>query len=192
MDHAADFGGISHVLTALPDRRPAADEALADTIRAVAGGDRDAFGRLYAAYLRLVHAVLLARVPRRDVDDLAQEVFLTAYRRIRELREPSAFGGWIAAIARNRATDHLRHTRDQAELPDELPGGDAIEAETLAVLDIVRKLPEAYRETLLMRLVEGMTGDEIAERSGLTPGSVRVNLHRGMKMLREQLGWRHE
>ncbi|PYQ92767.1 MAG: hypothetical protein DMF97_21220, partial [Acidobacteria bacterium] len=67
-------------------------------------------------------------------------------------------------------------------------GGDAIESETLAVLDIVRKLPDAYRETLLMRLVEGMTGDEIAARTGLTPGSVRVNLHRGMKMLREQLG----
>ena len=59
----------------------------------------------------------------------------------------------------------------------------------MAVLEMVRKLPEAYRETLLMRLVEGMTGDEIAERSGLTPASVRVNLHRGMKLLREKLGW---
>jgi RNA polymerase sigma-70 factor, ECF subfamily len=60
------------------------------------------------------------------------------------------------------------------------------------VLDVIRKLPEAYRETLLMRLVEGMTGAEIAERSGLTPASVRVNLHRGMKLLRGQLGMRHE
>jgi len=49
-------------------------------------------------------------------------------------------------------------------------------------------LPEAYRDTLLMRLVEGMSGAEIAERSGLTPASVRVNLHRGMKLLREHLG----
>ena len=40
-----------------------------------------------------------------------------------------------------------------------------------------------------MRLVEGMSGAEIAERSGLTPASVRVNLHRGMKLLREKLGW---
>ena len=101
------------------------------------------------------------------------------YTRIRELREPAAFGGWIATIARNRATDHLRRTRDQVELPDELPGGDPIDADTFAVLDIVRKLPEAYRDTLLMRLVEGMSGNEIAERSGLTPASVRVNLGRG-------------
>ena len=90
-------------------------------------------------------------------------------------------------IARNRATDYLRQSRVQEELPSELPGGTPIEAETMAVLDVIRRLPEAYRDTLLMRLVEGMTGAEIAERSGLTPASVRVNLHRGMKLLREKL-----
>jgi RNA polymerase sigma-70 factor (ECF subfamily) len=57
------------------------------------------------------------------------------------------------------------------------------------VLEAVRQLPEAYRETLLMRLVEGMSGAEISERTGLTPGSVRVNLHRGMALLREKLEW---
>jgi RNA polymerase sigma-70 factor (ECF subfamily) len=164
--------------------------SISATIRAVIAGDHDAFSRLYAGYVRLVHAILLGRVPHRDVDDLVQEVFIAAYRRIGELRDPAAFGGWIATIARNRATDYLRHSREQVQLPDELPGGDPIEAETMAVLDIVRKLPEAYRDTLLMRLVEGMSGAEIAERSGLTPASVRVNLHRGMKLLREQLGWR--
>ena len=162
---------------------------LAATIRAVAAGDRDAFSQLYADYVRMVHAILLGRVPRRDVDDLVQDVFITAYTRIRELRDAAAFGGWIATIARNRATDYLRQSREQVELPAELPGGDAIEADTMAVLETIRKLPEAYRETLLMRLVEGMTGAEIAERSGLTPASVRVNLHRGMKLLREKLGW---
>jgi RNA polymerase sigma-70 factor (ECF subfamily) len=164
-------------------------EALAVTIRAVAGGDQDAFARLYADYMRMVHAIVLGRVPRRDVDDLVQDVFITAYTRIRELRDADAFGGWLAAIARNRATDHLRQSRVQVELPEDLPGGDPIDADTFAVLDVVRKLPDAYRETLLMRLVEGMSGNEIAERSGLTPASVRVNLHRGMKMLREKLGW---
>src|SRR5689334_14004116 len=143
---------------------------------------RRRFTRVYAAYGHMVRAVLLGRVPRRDVDDLLQEVFVTAYLRIRELRDPSAFGGWIAAIARNRATDHLRQTREHAELPPELPGGDAIEADTLIVLDAIRKLPDAYRETLLMRLVEGMSGVEISERTGLSAGSVRVNLHRGMKL----------
>ena len=166
-----------------------AEPALADTIRAVAEGDRDAFSQLYTAYVRMVHAILLGRVPRRDVDDLVQDVFVTAYTRILELRDAAAFGGWLATIARNRATDYLRRSRDQVELPQDLPGGDAIEADTMAVLDVIRKLPEAYRETLLMRLVEGMSGAEIAERTGLSSGSVRVNLHRGMKLLREKLGW---
>src|SRR6266850_3950055 len=189
MEHVLDLDRVFPVLNvpATPGR-----EGLGATIGAVAAGDQDAFARLHADYVRMVHAVLLGRVPRRDVDDLVQDVFLTAYTRIRELREPAAFGGWIAAIARNRATDYLRQSREQVELPDELPGGDPIEAETFAVLDVVRKLPDTYRETLLMRLVEGMSGLEIAERSGLTPASVRVNLHRGMKLLRGQLGWRHE
>ena len=51
----------------------------------------------------------------------------------------------------------------------------------------LRSLPEAYRETLVLRLVEGLTGPEIADRTGLTAASVRVNLHRGMKRLRETL-----
>ena len=187
MEHVLEIGRVlpaGDLLTI-----PARTAALGATIRAVAAGDQDAFAHLYADYVRMVHAIVLGRVPRRDVDDLVQDVFLTAYTRIRELREPAAFGGWIATIARNRATDYLRTTREQFELPDELPGGDPIDAETFAVLDIVRTLPEAYRDTLLMRLVEGMSGAEIAERSGLTPASVRVNLHRGMKLLREKLGW---
>jgi RNA polymerase sigma-70 factor, ECF subfamily len=176
------------------DRPPRADAftsgPLAAAVRAVATGDTDAFATVYAAYAGMVHAILLGRIPRVDVDDLVQDVFLVAFTRIRELRDPDAFGGWLAAIARNRATDHLRRIQDHVELPDDLPGGEAIATETLAVLDAIRKLPEAYRETLLMRLAEGMTGAEIAERTGLSPGSVRVNLSRGMKLLREKLAGR--
>ena len=187
MEHVLELGRFLPAgdLLTLSDRTA----VLGATIRAVAAGDQEAFARLYADYVRMVHAILLGRVPRRDVDDLVQEVFLTAYRRISELRDPAAFGAWIAAIARHRATDYLRHMREPVALPDELAGGDPIETETFAILETVRTLPEAYRDTLLMRLVEGMSGAEIAERSGLTPASVRVNLHRGMKLLREKLGW---
>ncbi len=192
MEHVLELGRLPPVLTvptaADRERAGEAKARLGHTIRAVMRGDRDAFARLYADYVRMVHAILLGRVPRRDVDDLVQDVFITAYTRLAELREPAAFGGWLATIARNRATDYLRQTREQVELPPEMPGGEAIEADTMAILDAIRKLPDAYRDTLLMRLVEGMTGAEIADRSGLTPGSVRVNLHRGMKLLRDKLG----
>ena len=192
MENVLELGRLRPVVTFPPAAaRETNDDArrlLVATIRAATAGDRDAFTQLYGRYVRMVHAILLGRVPRRDVDDLVQDVFIAAYTRLRELRDPGAFGGWLATIARNRATDYLRQTREQVELPAELPGGEAIEDETMIVLDVIRTLPDAYRETLLMRLLEGMTGAEIAERSGLTPASVRVNLHRGMKLLREKLG----
>jgi len=162
----------------------------ATLVFAARDGDRDAFGELYARYGRLVHGVLLARLPRQEVDDLVQDVFVTALRRLRTLRDPAAFGAWIAAIARNRARDHHRRGPEPAQpTPDEAnPTDGATPATGLAVLNLIRSLPEAYRETLMLRLVEGMTGPEIASRTGLTHGSVRVNLHRGMKLLREALG----
>ena len=169
--------------------RPASDVGLAATLRAAAAGDQDAFARLYDDYVRVVHAILLARVRRCDVDDLVQDVFLTAFTRLGALRDPAAFGGWLAAIARNRAVDHLRQSRDEVELPAQLPGGTPVEADALAALHAMRQLPEAYRETLFMRLVEGMSGAEIAERTGMTAASVRVNLCRGLQQLRRLLGW---
>lgn len=165
-------------------------------IRAAQNGDRPAFGELYARFARAVHGILLARVPRTEIDDLVQDVFIIAMQRIRGLREVEAFGGWLAAIARNRATDFLRHAPRTSELTADLVEGRAApaadRAEALAVLQAIRSLPEAYRETLALRLVEGMTGPEIAERTGLSPGSVRVNLHRGMKQLRERLKGAYE
>jgi RNA polymerase sigma-70 factor (ECF subfamily) len=156
-------------------------------VRAAQRGDRGAFGQLYGRYARMVHGILLARVPHRDVDDLVQDVFLVALRRLAALREPGSFGPWLAAIARNRATDYHRRGADTTDLPEDLPGASHPEGEAMTVLAAIRSLPEAYREPLILRLVEGMTGPEIAERTGLTPGSVRVNLHRGMRMLKELL-----
>jgi len=135
----------------------------------------------------MVHGLLLARVPRADVEDLVQEVFLTAMRRLSTLRDPEAFPAWLAAIARNHATDHLRRRGPETVELSENVAASSDESQARAVLDAVRSLPEAYRETLILRLVEGMTGPEIAVRTGLTEGSVRVNLHRGMKLLRARL-----
>lgn len=160
----------------------------ATLVRAARSGNRPAFGRLYERYSRMVHAIVLARAPRSEADDLVQDVFMLALKRLATLREPNAFGGWLAMIARNRATDYLRTARDTTELHDGTLRQEAPSPETVVVLEVIRSLPDAYKETLLMRLVEGMTGPEIASRTGLTPESVRVNLHRGMKQLREKLG----
>ena len=156
-------------------------------VRSVLEGDREGFGRLYDLYAPLVHGILLARVPRTEVDDLVQDIFLHAFKKLHTLRDSSAFGPWIAMIARNRAVDYYRRSRETVEITDEVRGTDKQESKAAEILELIRSLPEAYRETLVLRLVEGMTGPEIAARTGLTAASVRVNLHRGMKLLREKL-----
>lgn len=161
-------------------------------VRQAAAGDRAAFGDLYSRYARVVYGILLARVHREEAEDLVQDVFLTAMSRLPQLRELASFPAWLCAIARNRAHDAHR-ARPMTELREDHLQGKPAPPEALDVLDIIRGLPESYRETLLLRLVEGMTGPEIAARTGLTPESVRVNLCRGMKLLRETIeGKNHE
>ena len=157
-------------------------------VKAVLEGDREAFARLYDLYAPLVHGILLARVPRLEVDDLVQDIFFHAFKKLHTLRDESAFGAWIAMIARNRAVDFHRRSKETVEINDEIRGSDQHESRAKEILELIRGLPKAYRETLVLRLVEGMTGPEIAARTGLTAASVRVNLHRGMKLLREELG----
>lgn len=157
-------------------------------VEAARRGDRAAFGRLFRAFAPLVHGVLLARVRPAEAEDLMQDVFVAALERLDALRDGAALGGWLCAIARNRAADHHRARRELVELPEELGRADADRAEAERILRAIHGLPEAYRETLVLRLVEGLTGPEIAEQVGLTPESVRVNLHRGMKLLRDKLG----
>jgi len=187
--------GLSPVNAPASHKGP--DDAL---IRAAQQGDRSAFGLLYSRYFRMVHGILLSRVPHSHVEDLVQDVFLQALPRLHCLRDVSYFPGWLAAIARNRATDFLRRAKpdvsldeDSNETPRPQPSthqSPHSSAEAHAVLDAILSLPEAYREPLILRLVEGMTGPEIASRTGLTHGSVRVNLSRGMQQLREILGRR--
>jgi RNA polymerase sigma-70 factor (ECF subfamily) len=181
------------IVTVLQVPNPAEDHGL---IRAAREGDRAAFGRLYDRYARMVHGILLARVPPREVDDLVQEVFLSALRQLHALRDIARFGAWLATITRNRANDYYRKAGPEAartepvlEIESAKRGNDHVQEQQAAIiLELIRNLPETYREPLILRLVEGMTGPEIAARTGLTHGSVRVNLCRGMQLLREKLG----
>ncbi len=179
-------------VTVWPVVEPREDDSLVSAAR---DGDRAAFGCLYDRYARMVHGILLARIPPREVDDLVQEVFLSALRQLHALRDVSRFGAWLGTITRNRANDYFRRAIPVEKVTEPVSENQAVnrttnraaEQEADVILAVVRALPEAYRETLILRLVEGMTGPEIAERTGLTQGSVRVNLFRGMRLLREKL-----
>jgi RNA polymerase sigma-70 factor (ECF subfamily) len=176
---------------------PGAPEIARIVLRA-RGGDPDAFAEIHAAFARSVHGILLARLPPADADDAVQETFLLAWRRLETLREPERVGPWLHAIARNVAIDRQRARArrgteeplyEEAARSEDRESDDELRGRVLAHL---QSLPEAYRETLALRLIEGLTGPEIAEATGMTAGSVRVNLHRGMEMLRDLLrkeGW---
>ena len=192
---------MNAVASAPPDPRSRGagptGESDAVVVRRLAAGEPGARQALYERFAPVVRGIALAHLPSQDAGDLEQDVFVHVFGRIGQLRDAHALGGWVASVARNLARDRLRRLRRR---PRAVPIDDAAVAtrdragHELAerVMVLVRSLPEAYRETLLMRLVEGLSGPEIAERTGMTHGSVRVNLSRGMALLRPQLtaeGW---
>ena len=166
----------------------AADDAVR-LVRKAQRGNRSAFGRLYQRYAGMVHAIALSSLPGDEIADAVQETFLRALRRLKTLRQAEAFAGWISSITRNVVRDVARR-RSLFRQDDDEPVHQATqerEVEANAVLELIESLPKAYRHTVKMRVVQGMTGPEIADRTGLSAGSVRVNLHRGMRLLRERL-----
>jgi len=177
------FSGAQSNSIVQVERRPEA--ALVERIVA---GDEDAFSDLYRMFAPTINAVVLARVPRDEVQDIVQEVFISAYRNIAGLKDANLIGPWLIRIARNRAAEFYRNFRASEELDEQITRPQERSREAAEILRAIRSLNTAYGETLIMRLVEGMTAKEIAERTGLKPESVRVNLHRGMEKLRESLG----
>lgn len=153
--------------------------------------DKDAFAKLHGHFARLVHAVIITKVPANEATDLTQDVFVVMLSKLPTLEDDAAFPAWLLEIARNRAARFLRDRPAPAPLedveeraaPDRTGWPDAKK-----VLAALQTLPDTYAEPLAMRLIEGLSGPDIAERTGLTPGSVRVTLHRGLAMLRKKLG----
>jgi RNA polymerase sigma-70 factor (ECF subfamily) len=182
----------TRVVTRSDMTRPATEGEDEAMVRAARDGDRAALAALHARYAPLVHGILMSRLPPSEADDLTQEVFVRVMQRFETLRDPRAFPGWVCALARRFAAGFFRGRRsdsvaDGVDAADPSPTAHT-RAEAEEVLATIRGLPEAYSETLMLRLVEGLTGPQIAARTGMTHGSVRVNLHRGMALLRERLG----
>jgi RNA polymerase sigma-70 factor (ECF subfamily) len=171
-------------------------------VEAAQGGDADAFAALVRRRQGLVAGLLATRVRRRqDVEDLSQEVFLRAWKRLRDLREPGRFGSWVAQIAVHAAIDFHRRSgvRPRAErLPEgpegEVPaaglpvGHDAVVAEEHArVLRAVGELDERTQVALALRFGEGLAVKEVAERTGDSPAAVAMRLSRALRVLRGML-----
>ena len=170
-----------------PDEQLMAEEPQeVEWVRAAKAGDAAAFQRLYRRYWVVVRSIVLAHAGWQEADDISQDVFLTAWQRLGQLQDPARFPAWLSTCARNRCHNHRRRQPSLVPMPERSAPMPPV-AEAREVLGAIQRLSPAYRETLVMRLVEGMSGPEIAQKTGLTPRSVRVNLHRGMAKLKALL-----
>ena len=177
------------------------EEAL---VRRARSGDRAAFEELVRRTSRLVFARLyLESGDAHRAEDLLQETLLTAFRSMRELGEAGSFRPWLLRIAQNTAIDAARRESrkkragptpaNAAVLPaiaGSEPSPDAQLAEKELreqVLAVLRSLPEEYRLPLTLRYIGGADYDTICMQLGLSNGSLRGLLHRGLKVLRGKL-----
>src|SRR6266404_4328235 len=124
-------------------------DAVGSLVVAAREGDRAAFGRLYERYARMVHGILLGRVPVGEVEDLVQDVFVAAMRQVHTLRDVNCFGGWLAAVARNRANDYHRRSVELVEFTEEASEQSPEKRRSsgaedgAAILEVIRGLPDA-------------------------------------------------
>jgi RNA polymerase sigma-70 factor, ECF subfamily len=166
-------------------------------VRSAQQGDRAAFEELVRRTSRLVFARLyLETGDTHQAEDLLQDTLLTAFRTLAQLDRPEKFRPWLLRIAQNQAIDAARRSARLKRTPTELrrapppatPDEEAERGEMREkVLEILRSLPEEYQLPLTLRYLAGADHDEIQMQMGLTNGSLRGLLHRGLKMLRSEL-----
>jgi RNA polymerase sigma-70 factor (ECF subfamily) len=186
-----------------PTAPQAEDEDTARLVTRIQSGDRDAFALLYMRYFDRVYSYL--RVVLRDsqaAEDVSQQVFLRVLESIGryELR-PQPFRAWLFAIVRNHAISYLRkHSRLDVVAPADLDrrrdGPDELSATEGDVLDwisdrevllLVRRLPLAQRQVLMMRYMVGLDTSQIAAILERTPTDVRTLEYRARRFLRQRL-----
>jgi RNA polymerase sigma-70 factor (ECF subfamily) len=165
-------------------------------------GDRLAFEELIRRTGRLVFARLyLETGDTHEAEDLAQETFLVAFRRVQQLQDAKTFRPWLMSIAHSVLVDSIRrrsrlkrrgreseHSLDiAADHKPSPPESVSTNDECQRVLAILRSMPQEYREPLTLRYLTGADYETIGRELGITNGSLRGLLHRGLAMLREQM-----
>jgi RNA polymerase sigma-70 factor (ECF subfamily) len=168
-------------------------------------GDRAAFEELVRRTSRLLYARLFLETGDPHLaEDLLQETLLRAYHALGRLNQPGTLRAWLLTIAQNVLTDAARHASRQkraapprvgTEVLANLPGrspppeDEAVRSEERErVLAVLRSLPQEYRLPLTLRYIAGADYEAIETQLGLSNGSLRGLLHRGLKLLRTRLG----
>jgi RNA polymerase sigma-70 factor, ECF subfamily len=186
----------AHAVADAAGARAALREDDRQAIAACQQGEREAFDRLVERYQRDVYRLCYRYVNNHhDANDLAQDAFLKAYRAIGRFRGDSSFSTWIYRIAVNtclnfRAARRLPHD----ELPEDLADRGASAAERMheaergaLVRHAVARLPEKQRATLILKIYQDLTHEEVAGILGSSVGTVKANLFHALANLKKLL-----
>jgi RNA polymerase sigma-70 factor, ECF subfamily len=193
--HALASAWASGLLGSRPSVAELDDETLVE--RAANGGDNPAFAELVRRHQGKVRGLLLRLTGNHSVaDDLAQEVFLRAYRGLVGFEGRSRFSTWIYRIAYNVFLNHRARSKELAALPQGFESHAAAPETELSPsrLDLrhdlaaaIAELPERYRVVVTLYYLEEVSYPEIAEVLDLPLGTVKTHLHRAKRMLRDHL-----
>ena len=180
----------------------------AELVRRTLEGDHEAYRALVNAYQSKVYGIAYGVIHNReDALDIAQEVFIKAFSRLRSFRGSSSFYTWLYRITVNLAIDHARKKRHMVSVdyddrllekapPEGAPRGrrdanplEVLEREELneTIMNAIMELPEEQRATVVLREIEDLSYAEIASVLGCSIGTVMSRLHYGRKKLREKL-----
>lgn len=180
-----------------PDRRPVMDTgAESELIRRARSGDGAAFDGLYALSAGRVFALLLRLCADREkAERLTQDTFVHAWQRLSTFRGQSRFTSWLHRIAVNlMLMDARAESRREARVmtvADEIlhiaPGRDTDLDDRMDIERAIALLPRGARAALVLHDIEGYTHDQIAEMTGVSPGTVRSQVHRARRLLQERL-----
>jgi RNA polymerase sigma factor (sigma-70 family) len=165
-------------------------------------GDRDAFGRIVTKYQTLLCSLAYSRLGNiGQSEDVAQDTFVVAWCHLRHLREPNKLRAWLCGILRNRIHKHLHHESQEpihdaepleiaarAAAPEPLPSEESITREEEAILwRSIGKIPEVYREPLILFYREHQSVASVAAELELSEDAVKQRLSRGRKLLQEEV-----
>ncbi len=169
-----------------------------DLVRRVLAGERDAYGALVGRYQGVLYRHALGMLGAPDAAaDLVQESFIRGFTRLASCQEPARFGGWVFRILRNLCLDQLRTRRRHAvpieDVERHLTASDEadselIRTETRRALDAaLSTLPAPQREAFLLKHVEEMSYEEMAERLGASVSALKMRVMRAREALQALL-----
>jgi len=176
--------------------RDTADEE--KIIKRCLDGDSEEYALLVDRYKDMAYNIAYRMVGDEDIaKDLAQESFIAAYGALEEFRRGSKFSSWLYRIVVNKCKDHLRAGRETVqvdEMSDVIPAGERDPEQAASARqtgDVVQKaldlLPVEYRDVIVLKHLEELDYQEIAEILGVKVNALKVRAHRGREMLKRLL-----